>query len=50
MVGTSYSSDIGNGDIWLLKSNINGQQIWSRLIGGDQADFGMSLVQTADKG
>ncbi len=37
-------------DIWLLKLNSTGDLIWQQTIGGNYADGGQSLQQTADGG
>lgn len=37
-------------DIWLIKTDINGEWQWSKTYGGAYDDGGNSLVQTSDRG
>jgi hypothetical protein len=52
--GTSYSTDgdvnneVQEADAWLLKTDMNGEILWSKLIGGTAPDFGMDMKATAD--
>lgn len=39
-----------NGDIYLIKTNINGDTVWTRTYGGTGYDFGCSIKQTLDSG
>ncbi|MCB2219852.1 MAG: T9SS type A sorting domain-containing protein [Bacteroidetes bacterium] len=47
-VTTSYGA--GNFDIWLIKTNSNGESLWSKTFGGANNDFGNAVIQTADNG
>jgi hypothetical protein len=40
----------GAADIWLIRTNANGDTLWTRTFGGDTADLGHSVAQTADHG
>jgi hypothetical protein len=48
--GTTYSYGAGGADIWLIRTNANGDTLWTRTFGGDTADLGHSVAQTADHG
>ncbi len=37
-------------DVWLLKTNLNGDTIWTKTYGGNQNDWGRAAVQCADSG
>ncbi len=44
----SYGS--GNEDIWLVKTDANGNQVWSNTFGGSNQDHPNSVQQTSDGG
>ena len=48
--GTTYSFGAGDADIWLIRTGPNGDTLWTRTFGGDTADLGHSVAQTADHG
>jgi hypothetical protein len=48
--GTTYSYGAGDADIWLIRTNADGDTLWTRAFGGDTADLGHSVAQTADHG
>ncbi len=48
--GTTYSFGAGDADIWLVRTNASGDTLWTRTFGGDTADLGHSVAQTADHG
>ncbi|HEC79303.1 MAG TPA: hypothetical protein ENI34_09245 [candidate division WOR-3 bacterium] len=47
-----YTSSYGAGafDVWLLKTDAQGNQVWSRTFGGDSSDYAYSVIQTSDSG
>ena len=47
-----YYSDSGPGgfDVWLLKTNTNGDTLWTKTYGGAFNDYGNSVFQTDDGG
>lgn len=50
MVGATESFGAGGRDIWLVRTNASGDSLWSRTFGGENDDWGISLIQTADGG
>jgi len=48
--GTTYSFGAGDADIWLIRTNANGDTLWTRTFGGDTADLGHSVFATSDGG
>jgi len=50
VAGRTLSFDIGGGDFWLIKTDENGNRLWSRTYGGTSTDFCESVQQTADGG
>jgi hypothetical protein len=50
IVGDTESNGIGGKDIWVIKTDSDGNEIWDRTIGGRGDDFGFSVTQTSDEG
>jgi uncharacterized delta-60 repeat protein len=50
LAGLTVSYGAGLADFWLVKTNANGDSLWSRTFGGDRNDRCYSVQQTADGG
>ncbi|TET21797.1 MAG: T9SS type A sorting domain-containing protein [Candidatus Stahlbacteria bacterium] len=50
VVGWSWFYVRGENDVWLLKTDENGDTLWTQLYGGGGEDFGYELDQTSDGG
>ncbi|MFH1863090.1 MAG: choice-of-anchor D domain-containing protein [bacterium] len=50
IAGETYSFGAGSYDAWLIKTNANGDSIWSRFFGGSNVDYAQSVQQTTDGG
>ena len=44
------SQNYGGVDYWIIKTDANGNPIWSNNFGGASTDIGTSVVETADQG
>jgi len=49
LLGTSRQ-DNGKFDIWLIKTDSNGNEEWDKTFGGERNDVGKSIIQTSDGG
>jgi hypothetical protein len=49
---TGFTKSYGSGgeDVWLIKTDVQGNQEWSKTFGGIWDDSGLSVVSTLDKG
>ena len=50
VVGYTKSIPVTNYDIWLLRTDSNGDTLWTRTYGGDGDEYGYSLKKTDDGG
>jgi hypothetical protein len=50
ITGSTMSYGAGGGDVYLIKTNANGDTLWTRAYGGTDYDAGYSVQQTLDGG
>jgi len=50
VVGSTRSYGSSNMDVWLIKIDSNGKELWNKTFGGNDADMGHSVEQTNDGG
>jgi hypothetical protein len=50
VAGYTESYGAGNGDVWLVRCDANGDTMWTRTFGGGNVDVGMCVQQTRDGG
>jgi len=50
LTGYTESFGAGNSDIWLIKTNVSGDTLWTKTFGGNSEDWGWSVQQTTDGG
>jgi hypothetical protein len=50
LAGETYSFGAGNDDFWLVKTDANGDSVWSRTFGGTGDDCSESVRETPDGG
>ncbi len=50
VIGYSYTFGPGNYDAYMLKTDSNGDTLWTRAYGGTDSDYGNSVQQTTDGG
>ena len=51
-ITTGYTQSLGSGrkDLWLIKTDGQGNKIWDKTFGGREDDVGMSVLQSRDGG
>jgi len=50
LAGFATSFGAGSSDMWLVKTDAEGDSLWSRTFGGEGMDICNSIIQTADGG
>lgn len=50
VTGFTYSNSKGESDVWLLRLNAVGEQLWEETYGGQGVEMGYSIVETRDSG
>jgi len=50
VAGQTSSFGAGNEDVYLVKTDANGDTLWTRTYGGSESDYGESVQQTSDGG
>jgi regulation of enolase protein 1 (concanavalin A-like superfamily) len=50
IAGTTESYGAGRSDVYLIKTDPNGNSLWEKTIGGNDADCGYSVQQTSEGG
>jgi hypothetical protein len=50
LVGWTYSFEDFSRNVYVVRTNPQGEPLWSRVIGGPRGDFGLAGTQTADDG
>jgi len=50
IAGYTESYSVGESDVWLIKTDANGNTLWTKTFGGTEKDYGRSVQQTADGG
>jgi hypothetical protein len=50
IAGQTYSYGLGESDMWLIKTDASGNQLWAQHYGGLEPEIGRSVQQTTDGG
>jgi hypothetical protein len=50
IVGTTGSYGAGFRDVWIIKTDLNGDTLWTKTYGGGSSEWGFSVEQLSDDG
>jgi hypothetical protein len=50
LAGQTWSYGIGEDDLWLIKTDVYGNELWNQTFGGNNRDWATSIQQTSDGG
>ncbi|MCX6676274.1 MAG: hypothetical protein NTW84_07645, partial [Methanothrix sp.] len=50
IVGSTKSRGAGGSDVWLIKADKDGNEIWNKTFGGPKDDWGEAVLETLDGG
>lgn len=50
LVGYTFSFGAGNSDVYVIRTDANGDILWQKTYGGELNDIGQSIIQTQDGG
>jgi hypothetical protein len=48
LMGSTCSYGAGNSDLWLIKVDAHGNEVWNKTFGGPYTDYGCNIIATKD--